>query len=248
MILESLINDGRKVTIDCAKATLSKGSRITIDDIHWDSAEVQGAIKLGFVAIVGDPPVLPEKQALLADKKIRYRNNYSSKLCFECIKDYADPGKIIHIPTSKITEREVRNAILAGWLVNVDNPSETPPPSYGTPLVLEELTIGDIMPSELDSDLSKIMQTPRKPAEELPEGVPAQRPVVKKQTAGPIKAKKVASSGENDGDEVSVGDLFSPSEVHVPKLKPAKKREAPKPLLVEEDAGDDFNIDIFSKK
>jgi hypothetical protein len=249
MILESLINDGRKVTIDCAKATIVKGSRVTIDDIHWESAEVQGAIKLGFVAVVGDPPVLPEKQSVV-DRKIRYRNTYSSKLCFECIKDYASPGDIIHIPSSKLTEPEIRNAISARWLVNVDNPSETPPLVSGPKLVLDELTVGDIMslPSELASDLSKIMNTPRKPVEELPEGVPVKRPVkaqVKTQAQGPIKAKKISSSGENDGDESSDG-LYQPSEVHVPKPKPARQREAQKPLLVEED--NDFDLDIFSKK
>ena len=256
MILESLIKDERKITFDCAKATMRRGSKIEIADEYWKSKEIQNAIKMGLVAIVGPEPILPqEPMGIAPEKKIRFRNNHPTKLCFECIRDYVESGKIVWIPGSKIDEPEIRNAIFAGWLTNEDNPEATPQPTRGPAIQLEELTIDDIIndipketaKSEAAEILSSMMNFPSPKPQPLPEGVPLKRPV--KNAESPIKAKKIASAGESD-DDSGGEDLFKPSEVIVPK-KPMAKRPFVKPEIIKEESvasqDDDFDFtDIFS--
>lgn len=242
MIIESLIQDASRVTFDCAKATIQRGSRIDIEDKFYAEKEIQNAIKLGLCAIIGEPPVLPAAQAASApEKTVRFRNNFNSKLCFECIKDYADVGMIVHIPVGKLDEPEVRNAIAAGWILNEDNPELNPTIYHGAPLHLEELTANDILDTRVAA-----------PAEDLPAGVPAARPKPKAQTQ--IKAKRVSSTGEVD-EESDSSDLYRESKVIEPK-SPSKRREAPKaaPLIVDDvdtepnpDADFDFS-NVFSAR
>ena len=169
MILESKITDASKLALDCAKATMEKGSKIDIEDIHYKSPEVQDAIKLGLISVVGQPPVFPEEPlGFEPEKLIRFRNNYSTKLCFECIKDYADPGMFVRIPVCKIDEPEIRNAINAGWLINEDNPEQNPVIHSGTPVHLDELKASDII-TGVDSDLAQdLAQVLNKPTAEQP--------------------------------------------------------------------------------
>lgn len=256
MILESLIQDESKLTLDCAKATLHKGSRIDIPDIHWNSKEVQGAINAGLVVLRGEPPILPEEPKKdTKEATTRFRNNFTTKLTFECIKNYADPHEIVHVPNSKIDEKEIRNAIAAGWLVNVDHPELTPERTMGPCVYLEELTTKDIVDgilnTDVGADIGSVMTKPMvdKP---LPADVPAERPNKKAQSQ--IKAKRI---GKGEIDEEGGGDdLYKPSEVIVPKT-PGTKRPAPRamPLMVEDtetedkSGEDDFDFtDIFSNK
>lgn len=261
MILESHIRDESKITFDCAKATLHRGSKVNIDDIHYKSPEIQNAIRMGLVSIVGQPPVFPEEAiGLEPEKLIRFRNNYSTKLCFECIKDYADPGMMVRVPVSKLEEPEIRNAIHCGWLVNEDNPEQNPVVFSGPPLQLEELRTSDIL-TGVESDLARdLAQALKKPvtAQALPENVPATRPKAKRGLpASQIKAKRVASSGEGGDDEdAGLDDLYRPSEVRLPK-QPAMKKPVSKPVPMpvedtepgEGPRDDDFDFtDIFSGK
>lgn len=243
MIIESLIQDASRVTFDCAKATIQRGSRIEIEDKFYKEKEIQNAIKLGLCALVGEPPILVvEKGPNAPEKSVRFRNNFNSKLCFECIKDYADPGMIVHIPVSKLDEPEVRNAIAAGWILNEDNPELNPTIYAGAPLQLEELTANDILDTRI---------TPA--AADLPAGVPAARPRPKAQSQ--IKAKRVSSTGEVD-EESDSSDLYRESKVIEPK-SPSKRREVPKaaPLIVDDvedaepnpDADFDFS-NVFSAR
>jgi len=247
MIIESLIQDESKVTFDCAKATISRGSRIEIEDKFWAENEIQGAIRLGFCAIVGEPPVLPAVVAAAGpEKTVRFRNNFDSKLCFECIKDYADPGMLVRIPISKLDEPEVRNAIAAGWLLNEDNPELNPTIYTGAPLHLDELTTSDI-------DTSPQRTATVLPATILPGGVPAVRPTPKA-AQSQIKAKRVSSTGEVD-EEADTSDLYKESKVHVPKSTSQRKAPRAAPLIIEDvidtepnpDADFDFS-DVFSAK
>jgi len=257
MILLSKITDASKVTFDCAKATIERNGRIEIDDIHWKSPEVQGALKLGLIELEGQPPIMPEEPLGLAPEHlIRFRNNFGTKLCFECVKDYADPGMIIRIPVSLVDNPEVRNAIMAGMLINEDNPEENPQIYQGPPMHLEELRSSDIISgvdSDLAADLAQVLNRPASRNQELPEGVPATRPVKKPAPTNQIKAKKIYSTGESEGDDDGAGELYRPSEVRMPKA-PALKRpvsQLPRiePMNVEDGPQDDFDFtDIFSSK
>lgn len=273
MIIKSLIQDEGKVTFECAKATISKDSIIEIADVYFKEKEIQTAMKLGMIEIVGTPPALPEEpKPTEPERKIKFQSLYTTKLCFECLRDYVDPDKFIHIPVSKLEEREIRNAISAGWLLNVENPESTPPPSKGPALHLEELTVKDILlhaplipeppkmdMSDLDQSLKEVMSILQNPTEKtaspLPEGVPAARP--KPKSSGPIKAKKIASSADADidGEDDDGGDLYKPSEIALPKPKAKKSTPPPSaPIAVEDTPSktgddDDFNfMDVFTEK
>lgn len=258
MILKSLIKDESKVSFDCAKATIGRGDVITIDDCYYRSTEIQNAIKLGFCQIEGQIPIFPEEPLNLnREQKIKFRNNFNTKLCFECIKDYAEPGAFIYVPVEKIDTLEIRNAIVSGWLVNEDNP-EMNPTQYNTGSVhLEELKVSDLIidtrssmgtvDGETLNDLAGVMSKPRVDAP-LPAGVPATRPArksAKKAEAAPIKAKAISRSDESDGMDDSGGsDLYKPTELHMPK---APKTAKPVKEALSEAEVDDVLDDIFSK-
>jgi hypothetical protein len=148
MILKALFQDESKVTFDCAKATMSKGSIIDISDAHWKQPEIQNAIKMGLIELIGPEPILPgEALGMAPEQEIKFRNVYDSKLCFDCMKSYVDPGKVISISVSKIDMVEVRNAISYGWLVNVETENDNiPHKGLTAPVLLEELTAKDILP------------------------------------------------------------------------------------------------------
>lgn len=232
MIIESLIKDESKVTFDCAKATIQRGSRIDIEDKYYAEKEIQNAIKLNLCVLVGPPPVLPEAAPKAEKPKtIRFRNNFDSKLCFECIKDYADPGMLVHIPVTMLDEPEVRNAIAAGWLLNEDNPELNPVIYAGAPMQLEELTANDVIDVET-ADL--VRSLPAAKPQPLPEGVPATRPKPK-QAQSQIKAKRISTGGDGDDDnESSSSDLYKESKVIVPKANSSRRGPKAAPMMVED--------------
>jgi hypothetical protein len=256
VIIQSLIQDESTLTLDCAKAKLIRGSRIEIADIHWASKEVQGAVSLGLVEIVGQIPSIPEKpKKLEPEKTVRFRNAYKYKLAFECIKGSVGPDELISIPVSKLEEEEVRNAISAGWLFDEDNPAANWSPVWGPPALVEEVTVTEESVMEpkaglrwdnLDSgNMEK--EAAKEPVAALPpkyrqaDAVPATRP---KPKAGPIKAKPITSVA--DRDDGGVADLYSDSKIIVPENAPPR-RSRPIPMDVEADDSDsdsDFS-DIF---
>ena len=145
MILRCIIQDDRMITLDCCKARLSRGSQVEIDDKFWLMPEVQGAIKLGFIQAIGTMPSGSDGSIMSPEKTIAYQNTYSIRLAFECVRKSVEPGHIVNIPVSKIDEPEIRNAIMAGWLLDIENPASMPSPGSGTPAILEELTSRDIV-------------------------------------------------------------------------------------------------------
>lgn len=148
MILKSLIKDDSKITFDCAKATLSKGGKIEISDEFWLHQEVQGAIKLNLVELVGSPPFVDSTLQTKEEIKMKYKNVYSTALAFECVKGTVKPGAYIEIPLSKTDHQEIMTAVSMGWLVDEDNPVTSNLFTKYTPAILEEIKITDKVNTE----------------------------------------------------------------------------------------------------
>lgn len=116
MILKSLIIDDSRLTLDCAKATITKGSEVDLPDDLYYHPEVQGALKLEIVELVGDVPAPPPGVSSPAETK-SYRNNTETRLTFDCIKASAGPKEVIDIPEDMLGAYEIDNAINNGMLV-----------------------------------------------------------------------------------------------------------------------------------
>lgn len=242
MIIESLIQDESKLTLDCAKATLHKGSKVDIPDQFWSHPEVQGAIKCGFARLIGPEPINRQYPGMpIIEPEVRFKNVYEYKLAFDCIKKYAAPGDVVYIPVSKIDSVEVREAIGRGWLVNLDNPELTPKPySGGSPLKVDELSVGDLVepaagmprvrpaPQAMDIDGLPEDLAPRGFPEEgqYKRGGPAQRQVAASNE--PIKAKPInRKADDSDGDSYDDNSLYAESKVIDPMAQSMKR--APRP-------------------
>jgi hypothetical protein len=203
MILESLITDGSKLTLDCAKATLSKGSKIEIPDEFYSKSEVQNAIKMGLIRIVGSPPIVAAAALAQDENRRKFRSAWGSKLTFECLKDYVDPGGFINIPESKLTNSEVQNAIAWGMLVDPAAPK------------VERRSLHKAEIDEIKVD-AKAASPRARPA-----------PAAK----SPVKAKKISKSDDiSDADSDDDGGLYKESTVIVPKAEqPLAAKDTGKP-------------------
>jgi hypothetical protein len=120
MILESLIQNEMRVCLDCAKATLVKGSKITIADEYYQHRDVQGAIKAGFCKLVGDPPAGFAEKTKEKTKKLK--NIWKSKIALDCIKGTVEVGGVIDVPESALAYKEIQNALAWGMLCDPDAP------------------------------------------------------------------------------------------------------------------------------
>jgi hypothetical protein len=138
--LESLVQDGSKVTFDCAKATIARGGFIELRDEFYFTAEVQNAIKLGLVKVRGTPPAATSAPAEATKPKRKFRSAAQTKLAFECIKDYVLPGHFIYIPEDKMHATEIQNALAWGMLVDPDAAPKAEP-QKNIPITLDELTV-----------------------------------------------------------------------------------------------------------
>jgi len=243
MIVKSLIEDDSKLTLDCAKATLHKDSKVEIEDVFYWNPEVQGAMKLGMIEVVGKPPPKPkDTDDTPEEKKIKYRNVHDSKICFECIKDYADPGQFIHIPESKIsTEREIQNAIAWGMIERADGKNTPQAPKASRQAVkIDEFDADDakdelaglvkeplpeVELSEADKKIAKSRSKKTKAKKK------AKSKAKKDAKKSDFKPKAISSSGVEDGGD----DLYSETKVVDPSAEP-KKKDEPLPVdAVEED-------------
>ena len=241
MILESQIGDDRVLTLDCAKATLRKGSRVEIPDDCFGKAEVQNAIRMGLIRLIGTPPA---GVSLFDEPKHRFRNAHGTRLTFECIKGTVDPGKTLAIPESKVNEREVQNAIAWGYLLDLDGGLAGTPVGNQPPVVIDEVRITE---GTKDSPSVKSVQVQRPnaledrflmidapvkkevPAAQEAETVPIRRPV---KTSGKMKAKPITSRHEVSD---SSDDLFRPTQVRDVQEEPPPApvpvpRPTPKPM------------------
>lgn len=222
MIIESLISDDKRVAFDCCKATIARGDTIEIRDEFYHHAEIQGAIKLGLVKIVGDAPTVANPaDAIVADERcVKFVSRAGTTMAFDCIKKYVAPNDFILVPESKLEHAEIRNAIDSGWLVNPEVPA-TAPVGRTDPVAVDEVAIVDKVPASRPRR-RRVQAAPAEPA---------------------IRARRVASSSESDDsaseDDASAGEMYSESRVidrNVDNPLRQRKPAAPaKPVLVEDD-------------
>jgi hypothetical protein len=227
MKLRSLLGDDRIVAFDCAKTKIGGENKvIDIPDVCWATSEVQNAISQGLVELVGEPPMMAMGMggaAMPAERKIKFRNYHTCKLSFDTLKAGVDPDEFINIPASLIDVREISNAISAGWLVNMEEPSI--PQSIGAPAVLDEVGI-------------KTAPAVQLPVAKARAEAVAQARQHKTAAAEPLKAKPITKS--DDGSE---DDLYKESVVRDAPPKKKKKRvviETPVDPEVEEGSDDPF--------
>lgn len=211
MILECLLQDKSRLTLDCAKTSLGKGDHREIKDEFYSSAEIQNAIKMGLIRLVGDPPAMTST-VVGVEKSHPFRNTHKTRLAFECVRGGVSPGAIIQIPASKLQAEEIRQAVIFGMLEDIDHVIvKAPRPlADAAPLALEELTAKDII------------EAPTKA-----------RPPVKK---GGVKAKPISRAASDEGVEEGGEDeshLFAESRVIDPSDAAPKKK--PKAMPVDED-------------
>lgn len=229
MILESLIEDESSVTLDCAQAHMGKGDVIKIDDKHWRSKEVQGAIKLGMIKLIGKPPVLQEikKHITLEEEETKLFVNISNtKVVFEISTERTDDvgepikwteyaeangGKLL-VPISLINDNQIQNAI--SWGI-IKDPASKAIKGPSAPVNLEELTEEDL----------------------------------KKMSSRPTPVKKRGKSVSNVSDKKSdLNDLFSPSEVIEPNMPKSTGLEDMCSILSEATSGTKKNITSSTKE
>jgi len=205
MILESLVQNDMRVCLDCAKATLVRGGRITISDEFYQHREVQGAIKLGYIKLVGDPPAAYAAKPKESTTKLK--NIWGNKIVIDCIKGTVEPGCLIEIPESVMSSKEVQNALAWGMLCD---PSA--PPSIvdmgSKAAAIEEVTLAGPSAPAKSGKASKSIK--------------------------PLKSKKAkAISRVGDSEEAEEKDedipLYKESKVIDPSVEKSKKIfEAPK--------------------
>lgn len=216
MTLESLITDEQKVTFDCCKATITKGKFIEVPDVFYDAGEIQGAIKLGLVRLVGPAPVTVAAALGPVVRKIKLRNRLGSPIALDCVKGHVPAGGTIEIPENLMHEREIQNAISWNMLEDVDNPKPTA--EAGLPAVVEEISVGDV---DLNVSTQIIETRPRQA--EKPEPKRAVRQAARKPAVRPIQR-----SADREGD-----DLYVETQV---MERPAARRGSP-PISIDVESG-----------
>lgn len=221
MILESLIEDESMLTLDCAKARISKGQKVEIKDKHWHSPEVQGAIALGVVRLVGEAPDVAKPEESKPDPesepKKKFVSRSETRMAFECDtkfkddqtgdpvkwKDYVDKGGILWVPESAVEDRQIQNALGWGLLVDPDaKPGREADKGDGIPVDLQEATV-----NESDTPSRRRRARPKAGAKSA------------------IKAKPISSAADADqgGDD---DEMFRPSSV-IDTQAPSPRGPAP---------------------
>lgn len=138
VILESLIRDDTILTLDCARATIRQGVRVEIADEFYFEIEVQSAIKLGFIRLVGEPPVMENKAP--ADALKTFKNVHDTRIAFDCIKGSVGPGEFIKIPESVLEDPEIVRALGYGMLIDPEETAKKPV-TAGAPVNIDEVSM-----------------------------------------------------------------------------------------------------------
>lgn len=225
MILESLIADESKLTLDCVKALLVQGTKISIaDDMYWNP-EIQAAIQQGKVRVVGEPPAA-ESAPLKPVEDFRILKNVSPYLiALDCIKNYATPnGGEVKVPVGMLKNIQVATAMKNGWLVDTSAPAET------------------------------VEETPQFSEEEQKILAARSRKTVATAPAdkAPIKAKKISAHDDVEvGQDEEVNELFTESKTldvgARNKKAPAVKAE-PIDVSATDEIGPDDLFDLWKKE
>jgi hypothetical protein len=204
VILESLIEDDRLITLDCAKATIRKGETIEIADEYYYDAEVQNAIKLGFVKLVGDPPPPPPEKDPEKKGVVELTNVSRTRLAFDCIQGSVGAGETIEVPIPMLVHKEIANALDWGYLENPDEPRAKQPGTSPDPVKFDEISIdeseegsGDPVFDELQLTTTEDDPEEEKPAETEPAAEePAPAAKKQKKVKKTKKPKKVNKKGK----------------------------------------------------
>jgi len=206
MILQSLIQDESKLSLDCARATVKKGMIIELPDNLYTNKEVQTAIKIGMLRLVGDPPkVAPEEKANPAEeKKIKLRCNprVQGRIAFDCIKDGVSAGQILWVPQSKMYHPEIQNALSSGILEDPSGDIQPNRPIH-QPVAIEEVRVTE--------EEARTIVPPQRTPNPRRATRPAQRTASR--TARPIR--RAGGGSEDDGGR-DMEIIGGESEVIVP--------------------------------
>lgn len=252
MILNSLITDDSRLTLDCAKATILKGNKIDIPDDLYYHTEVQEALSLGIIELVGDVPEPPPGFSAPAETK-SYKNNTKTRLTFDCIKASVGPEEVIDIPADMLEAYEIDNAISNDMLVpeakedagnvgeDTEEPAEeeaeeeAPDPETDEPdgMLFEEVTVEEVEKPKSKKKAKK--SSKKKSKKSSPEKS-------KDETHKAVKAKGIKRSTGSSEDEGNIIDTSSPDDivldtstttdgddfyVESPKYEDAQKNKAP---------------------
>jgi hypothetical protein len=235
MLLKSNISDATILSIDCAKAQIGKGQTIDISDEYWRTAEIQDALKLGFISLVGDPPKLSERQesATVLVEKLRFINLTKSKIAFECVVgqdkdgrdikwiDYVASRAVLLVPITALADIQIQNAIAWHMIKQLDEENKLEPETTefkADPVKLEEITNDDIFDNIQFKD-NEILEKPEswdevkhhnvKPKEVKPESVEqkeTQDDVVGEVKADSPKPKKKKQAKTRSSEVVKTSD------------------------------------------
>jgi len=242
MILQSLITDASYLSLDCAKTKLTKGMIVEIsDDFYWEK-EVQNAIKMNLIKLVGDPPAArPVPQEERPERKIKLvcNSRMIGKVAFDCIKDHVQAGQALWVPESKMNHPEIQNALDSGILIDPENTQERVSEPVHVPAALDEVRITE---------------------EESTSSNPPPRTQTTSQTrrrrrtspTSPIRARRIARMGEGNAEENdSSGEIIGgESEIVVPtdgsfnSVRNSARREIPVELPAEETSVQDGDESI----
>lgn len=238
MILESLITDESKVTLDCCKALITRGGLIEISDEFWNNREVQGAIRGGYIRLVGNPPAQSVNVAGQPERKFRLRNCGVSAIALDCTKGRVGPAEIVEITEQQLNSREVQNAISWRLLEDVDNPPAPQEDMANNPAKLDELTSQDI---EFASLLPEVQAKTATQTDIVPQRKQKRVPATR------TKPKPIMASREDD--------LYRPSQVIDRQPTGRQVSEPANPIELDiggggsaKESNDDFSFgDIFNR-
>lgn len=218
MILKSLITDDSRLTLDCAKATVTKGSEVDLPDDLYYHPEVQGALKLKIVELVGNVPEPPPGISAPAETK-SYRNTTETRLTFDCIKASAGPEEVIDIPEDMLDAYEIDNAISNGMLVpetkedtgiaeDTEEPAEKAAPDESDGMLFEEVTVEE-------TEKREPKKKPKKKAKKSSKKKAKKSTSKKSEDEKPkaIKAKGIKRSADSSDDEGEIIDTSSPDDI-----------------------------------
>lgn len=197
MILQSLISDASCLSIDCAKTKITRGMIVELpDNLYWEK-EIQNAIKLNFIKLVGDiPEARPIVHEVTQEKKIKLICNQKVKgrIAFDCIKDVVQAGQALWVPESKMSHPEIQNAVAYGILEDPENNQTQVEMPIHKPVSLDEVKATD--------------EEATSPTTTIPVTVSRNRRR-QRQVTSSIKAKKVvSSSSRSDIESEDSGDII----------------------------------------
>ena len=242
MILQSLITDASYLSLDCAKTKLTKGMIVELsDNLYWEK-EIQNAISMKMIKLVGDPPTprpVPKEEVPETKVKLVCNSRVMGTVAFDCIKDHVRAGQALWVPESKMSHPEIQNALDSGILIDPENKEERIPAAVHNPASLNEVRITD------DEATSSVP-----PARATTTSQSRARRRTRAAPTSPIQARRIARSSENNSQEDGpsgeiIGgesEILVPSDGSFNSIRNSARQEIPVEMSTEEtqvEAGDE---------